>query len=491
MEWPPLNYTGQIRVLHVDDNADFLEVAKAVLTRQSDALDIVPVTDPTVVTDRLTEGDIECVVSDYDMGPIDGLELLREVREDHPDLPFILFTGKGSEEVASEAISAGVTDYVQKSGDSETFEMLENRIENAVDHARTENRLAYESSLLDTIFEQVPHHMYIKDAAGRHVRMSHAHVDDPEAAIGKTDRELYPGPHAEDTYADDMSVIETGEPIIHKEEQTIDEVGETYSFDHLDDNYEQDVVTDKERYNEWALTSKVPWRDENGDIVGLIGITFDISDRKHYEQSLERHTERLEQFLAEVAHDIRSPLQVASSNVALLRETGADDERLDAIERSHDRIAALADELGSFARHGDVDPTPEPVDLSEAVSEAWASHSTDEATLSVGDLPTVEADPTELNRLIDNLIDNAIDHAGSDVTVTVGPLDDGTGFFVADDGPGIPESDREGVFETGYTTAAKGTGLGLAIVETVADRHGWTVAVTESEAGGTRFDISV
>ncbi|MBX0324004.1 response regulator [Halomicroarcula sp. F13] len=491
-EWPPIDQSEQIRVLHVDDNADFLEVATAMFARQSETLDIVPVSDPTAVTERLADGDVECVVSDYDMDPVDGLELLREVRETHPDVPFILFTGKGSEEVASEAISAGVTDYVQKSGDSETFEMLENRIENAVDHARTERRLAYESSLLDTIFEQIPHHMYVKDEAGRHVRMSHAHVDDPEAAIGKTDAEIYPETHAEDTYADDMSVIERGEPIIHKEEQTIDEVGETYSFDHLDDNYEQDVVTDKERYNEWALTSKVPWRDEDGDIVGLIGITFDISDRKHYEQSLERHTERLEQFLAEVAHDIRSPLQVASSNVALLREAvGGDDDRLDAIERSHDRIGALADELGSFARHGDVEPTPEPVALSDAVTEAWASHSTGEATLSVGDLPTVEADPTELNRLVDNLVDNAIDHAGADVTVTVGPLDDGAGFFVADDGPGIPEEECDEVFETGFTTAVGGTGLGLAIVETVADRHGWTVDVTESDAGGARFEVRV
>ncbi|MBV0924724.1 PAS domain-containing sensor histidine kinase [Halomicroarcula limicola] len=331
--------------------------------------------------------------------------------------------------------------------------------------------------------------MYVKDSEGRHLRVSHAHIDDPDAAVGKTDRELYPATHADETYADDMQVIRDGDPIIHKEEQTIEEVGETYSFDHLLDNYEQDVVTTKRRYNEWALTSKVPWRDENGDIVGLIGLTFDISDRKHYEQSLERHTERLEQFLAEVAHDLRSPLQVADANTELLRETIGENERLDAIERSHDRIAGLAEELGSFARHGDLEPDPEAVDLTDAVRDVWTSHAVGEATLSVDDLPTVEADPTELTRLLDNLVDNAIDHAGPEVAVTVGPLADRTGIYVADDGPGVPAAERETVFATGYTTASDGTGLGLAIVETIADRHDWSVTVTESESGGARFEI--
>ncbi|WP_276272584.1 hybrid sensor histidine kinase/response regulator [Haloarcula litorea] len=489
-EWPPATDQGRVRVLHVDDDEGFLEVAVSMLERECGDVDVVPLTDPTAALDRLAAEPFDCVVSDYEMTPIDGLELLRAVRSDHPDLPFVLFTGKGSEAVASEAISAGVTDYVQKSGDTETFEVLCNRIENAVGHARTERRLARESSLLDSIFEQIPHHLYVKDREGRHVRVSHAHVDDPAAAVGKTDREIYPESHASDTYADDMQVVEDGDPIIHKEEQTIEEVGETYSFDHLDDNYEQDVVTDKQRYNEWALTSKVPWRDEDGEIVGLIGITFDISDRKHYEQSLERHTERLEQFLAEMAHDIRSALQVADGNVELLRAAAdGDDERLDAVERSHERIESLADELGSFARYGELDPDPEPIDLSAAVADAWASHTTTEATLSAGDLPTVEADPTELTRLLDNLFDNAVDHAGPGTTVTVGPLPDDGGFYVADDGPGIPEADRETVFETGYTTGDDGTGLGLAIVETIADRQGWSVAVDESEAGGARFEI--
>jgi CheY-like chemotaxis protein len=488
----PSEQQDKITVLHVDDNRDFLDVAAARLEGESESMAVTSLDDPTSVVSHIETEAVDCVVSDYDMPEMDGLELLGNVRSRFPDLPFILFTGKGSEEVASEAISGGVTDYVQKTGESETFEMLCNRIENAVEHARAEERLAYESSLLDTLFERIPHHLYVKDAEGRHTRVSHAHIDDPEALIGKTDEELYPDSHAEDTYTDDMKVLKQGEPIIHKEEHTSQSKADTHSFDRIYEQYEQEPITDKERYDEWALTSKVPWRNEDGDIVGLIGITLDISDRKHYEQSLERHAERLEQFLAQVVHDLRSPLQVADSNLALLRQEGVDTDRLDAIERAHGQIGALVDDLSRFARHGEMEPDPEPVDLTTLVEQVWERHEQADATLTLGPLPTVEVDETDLQRVLTNLIDNAVEHTEPGVEVSVGWLDetatDDGGLVVEDDGPGLP-ADRSQVFEAGYTTAADGTGLGLAIVDTIADRHGWEVVATESDAGGARFEI--
>jgi signal transduction histidine kinase len=70
----------------------------------------------------------------------------------------------------------------------------------------------------------------------------------------------------------------------------------------------------------------------------------------------------------------------------------------------------------------------------------------------------------------------------------VGTFDDG--FYVADDGPGVPEADRESVFESGYSTDREGTGLGLTIVQEIAEAHGWEVSVTDSESGGARFEIT-
>jgi signal transduction histidine kinase len=78
---------------------------------------------------------------------------------------------------------------------------------------------------------------------------------------------------------------------------------------------------------------------------------------------------------------------------------------------------------------------------------------------------------------------------GADVTIRLGRIEDERGFFVADNGPGIPPEDRDAVFESGYTTDAEGTGFGLAIVKEIADAHEWTVAVTESRNGGARFEL--
>jgi signal transduction histidine kinase len=74
------------------------------------------------------------------------------------------------------------------------------------------------------------------------------------------------------------------------------------------------------------------------------------------------------------------------------------------------------------------------------------------------------------------------------VTITIGDIEGG-GFYVADDGPGIPETDRPEVFESGYSSSEDGTGYGLAIVEEIVEGHGWSVTVMESADGGARFEI--
>ena len=91
---------------------------------------------------------------------------------------------------------------------------------------------------------------------------------------------------------------------------------------------------------------------------------------------------------------------------------------------------------------------------------------------------------------LENLFRNAIEHGGESVTVTIGVLDDKRGFYVADDGPGIPEAEREDVFDSGYTTSNDGTGFGLAIVSRICAAHGWDITATESESGGARIEIT-
>ena len=128
---------GSIRVLHVDDDPDFAELTSDLLVKEDDRFSVDTALDAEEGLEKLEVDDFDCVVSDYEMPGKDGIEFLREVRETFPDLPFILFTGKGSEEVAAEAISAGVSDYLEKNGSLSVYSILANRVDNLVDQYRS------------------------------------------------------------------------------------------------------------------------------------------------------------------------------------------------------------------------------------------------------------------------------------------------------------------------------------------------------------------
>lgn len=120
-------------VLHVDDDPEFLELSAEFLTRLQDDFAVVTEASANAGLERLARDEIHAIVSDYDMPGMNGLEFLETVRAEHSDLPFILFTGKGSEEIAGDAIASGVTDYLQKGGGTDQYEVLANRVVNALD----------------------------------------------------------------------------------------------------------------------------------------------------------------------------------------------------------------------------------------------------------------------------------------------------------------------------------------------------------------------
>lgn len=128
------------QVLCVDDDESLLELTETFLERESDRLEVVTAETADEALDHLTDREVDCVVSDYDLEHRTGLAFLRTVRADSPSIPFVLFTGKGTEAVAAEAISTGVTDYLQKGG-REQYALLANRVENAAEAYRAERRL--------------------------------------------------------------------------------------------------------------------------------------------------------------------------------------------------------------------------------------------------------------------------------------------------------------------------------------------------------------
>ena len=352
--------------------------------------------------------------------------------------------------------------------------------------------------LLEQIFEQLPVSLYVKDTEGRHLLMSAHHASRVDAT-GKTDLELFDPELAEDTYADDMQVVETGEPVHNAEEY----------------NPEEDI---------WVLTSKVPWYDRDGEIAGLVGVTRHITEKKEYEQAIERENERLERLAGVISHDLRNPLNVAQGRLELLRnqnEREGDPEHAATIADALDRMETIIDDVLTLARQGQAVDDPESVGLAATAKDAWATTDTGEATLETGSNARFLAHPGRLVELFGNLFRNAVEHGSTsprssathedavehgstspgsqtrqdavehgDETVTVRVEATDSGFAVADDGCGIPDDERGTVFESGYTTASDGTGFGLTIVREIADAHGWDVTVSESVDGGARFEIT-
>ena len=234
---------------------------------------------------------------------------------------------------------------------------------------------------------------------------------------------------------------------------------------------------------------EVPDRDAAG---GRVVVLRDVTDVVEGRREAERRNRQLEHVTDVLSHDIRSPLNVAAGffELALAGEEGAADR----VRTAHRRMEELVDETVRATRAGTPTSRVVPVRVAAAAEHAWRNVDTGDATLrTAGDL-TVLADDSQLRTLFENLFRNAVEHGPgdgrgtADLTVEVGPLEGRGGFYVADDGVGIPPAERRAVFDRGRSGDG-GTGLGLAIIEGVADVHGWGVRAVERAGGGARFEV--
>jgi len=630
-----------VTVLCVDDEPSYADLIATHLERNDELIDATGVTSATDGLSYLDEHNVDCIISDYDMPGTDGLEFLETVRARDPDMPFLLFTSQGSEALASEAVSAGVTDYIQKSHGTQQYAVLAKRVRNAVERvrakatadatqARTKRILDATSdavlvSVADTVVYANPAAVdlfsaadsdelrdrpltdlveptadggvetvervveddqmagqarrMIRTLAGNSVQASitacdvtwdgddgtvsvisdRSDTDEREhrlEALHEATRHLMAAEvHNEvagigvNAAAEIIGLDANAVHLINDDGQlepvaatasARELVGDIPTFEQgnsiawrVYERGEATAVPDV-RLEEDVQNPETPIRSElylplgehglliaasatvdafnEADIVAgrvlaanmeaaLAAVERDKQLRDR-EQELSTQNDRLEQFATVVSHDLRNPLNVAIGRLGALKEE-CDDDNIAAIEQALDRMQALIDDLLLLARTGDSITEMETVALGTAVEDCWEVVDTGDAALVVDTDRKIQADVTRLKQLLENLIRNAIEHSATDeqmqssgasdydgpgVTVTISEIPGG--FAVSDDGTGIPEADREAVFESGYSTTTDGTGFGLSIISQIAAAHGWTVTLTESDAGGARFEFT-
>jgi PAS domain S-box-containing protein len=449
--------------------------------------------DPSnTVTDRLseelghhppirlqTESDLDRAQSRVASTAIDGLVLnldsldeaerqafVTNIRTTDPTCPIILFTKAGADAIDDDLLTQTTT-LVERTDDPDNWAFLIAKIQSALPTASSDR---HDSGMYRTLVESARDGLYRLNANGEVV-----YANESWAELLGYDRNELLGKHASQAMAD--GELERGQRLI---QQVLD-----------DDDRESDIIDLEMITNDGdhitVAVHFVVLTTEEGVYDGVVGVARDVTERRANEQQLEQKNERLDEFASIVSHDLRNPLSVANGRLTLAQEE-CDSEHLEAVDHALTRIDALIENLLTLAREGEQVREMESTDLAAVAEQCWRNVETADATLRTRIDRLIQADRSRLKQLLENLIRNAIEHGGDDVAVTVVEMDDG--FYVADDGPGIPAEERDDVFNVGYSEKEGGTGFGLSIVKEIVDAHGWEVRVAESADGGTRFEIT-
>jgi PAS domain S-box-containing protein len=217
------------------------------------------------------------------------------------------------------------------------------------------------------------------------------------------------------------------------------------------------------------------------------GIFRDITERKAREERLRTQNDELEEFAGVLSHDLRNPLSVAQGFTEMAREEGDNEEHLGRVSTALDRMEEIIEDMLARSREAETVGSVARVSLETVVEDAWESVFAPDATLVAPEQHLeLVVNRGRVQQLAENLFRNAIEHGGETVTVRVGVLDDGDGFFIEDDGPGLPMHLRD---RTWLPEGGDERRYGLDIVETIADEHDWELYLTASKSGGARFEF--
>ena len=379
-----------------------------------------------------------------------------------------------------------------------------------------EARNEYREASITRPSDKLPDLIFFKDTKGHYLLNNSVHLkclgaETQEEVIGKTTYDFNPIETAEEFFQEEMEVIRTGIPIIDKEE-TI--------------RYPESV--DKS----YRLTNKIPIKDSQGKVIGILGVSHDITNRKKADEAIKKAYEELEktnenlkkankvkgQFLANMSHEIRTPLNAIIGMTGLLLDTKLNEEQRDFAETIHnsgDILLALINDILDFSKieAQKIDIEKQPFNVRNCVEESLdliASKAADkdiELVYSIDDgmSTNVVGDVTRVRQILVNLLSNAIkftDNGEVEISVS-GQLRDHyvyqLHFCVRDTGVGIPIDRQDKVFQSftqvdaSTTRKYGGTGLGLTISKKLSELMGGTMWVESSgiPGEGTTFHFTI
>ena len=379
--------------------------------------------------------------------------------------------------------------------------------------------LAHERNVLRTMIDLIPAFIYCKDAQSRFTAcnklVAHRMGVTPEELIGKTDFDFFPREMAEKFYADEQALLKSGIPLIDHEELAFDKLS---------------------GMNRVIVTSKVPLHDAAGNLTGLVGTGFDITDRKDAEERMAS-SDRLEsigRLAAGVAHEINTPIQYLNDSVSFIREgvgellayidklhashnaaqeeDGEDveylrDELPPALTRVADGLSRIAEIVRSMKHFSHADQAEKSeVDLNAAIQSTLViarSEYKDVADLETdfAQIPLITCHGGQINQVVLNLVVNSA-HAIADfvkknggrgkIQVKTVAEPEHVLISITDTGGGIPEGIRARIFDPFFTTkeVGRGTGQGLSIARNVIVKgHGGQLDFETEIGRGTTFTV--
>ena len=381
---------------------------------------------------------------------------------------------------------------------------------------QTHEVLQKEKNLLRTLIDNLPDLIFFKDTKGHYMLNNSAHLKylgakSQEEVLGKTTFDFNPIEIAEQYFQEEMKIIQNGNPLVEKEEMILyPELGERLCH----------------------LTNKIPIKDNEGEIIGIVGVSHNITNRKKADEAIKKAYEELEktntdlkkankvkgQFLANMSHEIRTPLNAIIGMTGLLMDTQLNSEQRDFAEtiyNSGDILLALINDILDFSKieAQKIELEKQPFDVRHCVEEALdliASKAADkdiELVYSIDDglLTNVVGDVTRVRQILVNLLSNSIKFTEKgEVEVSVsGQLRDHyiyqLHFSVRDTGIGIPLDRQDKVFQSftqvdaSTTRKFGGTGLGLTISKKLSELMGGAMWVESAgiPGEGTTFHFSI